>query len=278
MRIRLLKSMLFVLAGLLTAQRAAAQTAAPLVWVEGGDLKVGIDPKTGLPARIESRAGQGSVQWLNAPPSFAVRNEVTNTTARLSSARVEAGQQQASAQGELGLLALRVSERWRSAPRGVAWDCEFSGNGTRAGHEVVLELPVLTVESQIFTPSNRGVIEVAACPTYKPPKYAHFGMFDGLSYVLPLVSVLNSKNDSALTVALPPDANIPHLQVEWKGAKTLRLTLGHRGMGGGRPSSLRLLLYSHPADYRAAIRAYSDDFPKYFRPTMPRDGPEGAFY
>jgi hypothetical protein len=49
-------------------------------------------------------------------------------------------------------------------------------------------------------------------------------------------------------------------------------------MGGGKTSKLRLLLYAHPADYRGALKAYSDDFPAYFKPAMPRGHDEGAFW
>jgi len=96
--------------------------------------------------------------------------------------------------------------------------------------------------------------------------------------VLPLVSVLDPRSDHAITIALPADANTPHLQFDWFGGKTLRLTLAHRGMGGGRPSPLTLLLFAHAADYRAALRAYSDAFPSYFRPPLPRGPYEGTFY
>ena len=54
----------------------------------------------------------------------------------------------------------------------------------------------------------------------------------------------------------------PHLQFGWHDGKTLRMTLAHRGMGGGQPSPLTLLFFAHAADYRAALRAYSDAFPQ----------------
>jgi hypothetical protein len=254
------------------------QTSANLLWIEGKGLKVGIDSASGLPAHFATLAGQGSIEWLRGPVQLSVVNEVTGASAGVTQVQVASEKQVVSAQGALAPLALSVAQRWASTPGGLAWDLEFDGNGKRVGYEVVLDLPILTADSQIFTPSNRGIIDVAARPTYKPPEYARFGMFDGTSYVLPLVSVFDSKSDSALSIALPPDSNIPHLQVEWKDAKTLRLTLGHRGMGGGKTSPLRLLFYCHAADYRASIKAYSDDFPKYFRPTMPRNGLEGAFY
>ena len=79
-------------------------------------------------------------------------------------------------------------------------------------------------------------------------------------------------------MALPPNVNIPHLQFEWIGGRILRLTLGHRGMGGGKASPLRLLFYSHAADYRGALKAYSDEFPEYFEPPLPRGHSEGVFW
>jgi len=69
----------------------------------------------------------------------------------------------------------------------------------------------------------------------------------------------------AVVSSLPPDSNIPHLQVEWMAGKVVRLHLAHRAMGGGKPSRLRLLFYAHRADYRCVLRAYSNDFPRYFK-------------
>ena len=255
-----------------------AQSPTNVLWIEGKGLKVRIDPASGLPGHIEASTRQGNIRWLRGPIRLSVRNEATNARAESTQVQVMNAQENVSVCGMLPPFGLSISQKWTSTPSGVAWDLDFDGDGKRAGHEVILDLPILTADSQIFTPSNRGIIDVAARPTYKPPEYAHFRMFDGTSYVLPLVSVFDAKTDSALTIALPPDSNIPHLQVEWNNEKILRLTLGHRGMGGGKPSPLRVLLYSHAADYRAVIKAYSDDFPKYFRPTMPRNGPEGAFY
>ena len=111
-----------------------------------------------------------------------------------------------------------------------------------------------------------------------PTPYAHLGWDDHRYYVLPLISVMEPASDSAVTVALPADANIPHLQFEWRDASTLRLRLEHRGMGGDKPSVLKLLFFAHRADYRAALKAYSDRFPRYFKPVQPRGEWEGAFW
>ncbi len=131
---------------------------------------------------------------------------------------------------------------------------------------MILDLPVLKPSFRIFTPSDRGVLDLAVHPTFKPVCYAHyqFQTANGEAYVLPLVSVFDPASDKALTIALPADANIPHLQVEWKDARTLRLTFGHRGMGGGKPSRLRILFATHPADYRSALASYAARYPAYF--------------
>lgn len=111
---------------------------------------------------------------------------------------------------------------------------------------------------------------LSAYPTFVPVPYGAVGYGNGRCYVLPLVSLLEPQTDTAVTVASPADANTPHLQVDWQNATTLRLRLGHRGMGGAKPSTLRRRFYTHLADYRASIKAYSDDFPRYFPPVQPR--------
>ncbi len=152
------------------------------------------------------------------------------------------------------------------------------GNRRAQGHTVLIDLPVLSERSLVFTPSECGIVSVAANPDYTPPAYAHLGWNDGRFYVLPLVSVFDPATDTALTVALPADANIPHLQFGWRNATTLRIELAHRAMGGGKPSPLRVLFYTHAADYRSAIKAYMRDFPRYFQPALPRGPYEGAFW
>ncbi|MCL5742543.1 MAG: hypothetical protein M1541_01255, partial [Acidobacteria bacterium] len=154
----------------------------------------------------------------------------------------------------------------------------FQGQGPRAGHEVRLELPVLAKNLEIFIPGDDGVVKLAERPDYAPAAYASYAWRKGTRHVLPLVSVFDPAKDTALTVALPADANIPHLQVAWRGAKTLVLTMAHRGMGGGKTSPLRVLVYAHAADYRSALKVYTDAFPAYFKPALPRGPYEGAFY
>ena len=229
--------------------------------VASGELKAILDAD-GMPTRIESGSGTARRMWMTSPAFVSVCNEASQVSASPHG-------------GLISALGLSCTSRWSSTPHGLAWDLQFDGTGKRAGHEVTIDLPVLASGLKIFTPSNNPEADVSAQPTHRPVPYGIMGWTPGVAYVLPLVTVLDPATDRALTVALPPDVNIPHLQVEWIAGRTLRLTLAHRGMGGGKPSPLRILFYSHAADYRCALKAYSDQFPEYFEPPLPRGSAEG---
>jgi hypothetical protein len=232
--------------------------------VRSGDLKATLD-SDGIPTRIEFVSGTAPRVWMQTPAYVSVRNEVSQVTATPEA-------------GKIPSLNLKCSSQWSSSPHGLVWDLQFEGPGKRTGHAVTVDLPVLANGLRIFTPSNDPETEVSVRPTCRPVPYATMGWTPGTAYVLPLVSILDPATDQALTVALPPNVNIPHLQVEWIAGRTLRFTLGHRGMGGGKVSPLRLLFYAHPADYRSALKAYSDEFPEYFEPPLPRGNSEGVFW
>ena len=232
--------------------------------VKGGDLvaTIGTD---GMPVQVKSGLGASQQEWLEGAPTLTVSNEVTGISDN-------------PVRGQIKPLNLSVSSKWSPGRFGLVWDLSFEGSGKRAGHEITIDFPVLSPELRIFTPSNDPEVQVSARPTYRPVPYGTPGWTTGTAYVLPLITVLVPKTDRALTVALPPNQNIPHLQFEWIGGRVVRLTLGHRAMGGGTASPLRLLFYSHAADYRGALKAYSDDFPEYFEPPLPRGHSEGVFW
>ena len=232
--------------------------------VKCGDLRATLQAD-GNPVRIQSGSGGSQRVWLEETPTLTVSNEVTGMSA-------------SPKDGEISDLALAVSSKWSATRFGLVWDLSFEGSGKRTGHEVTIDLPVLSSGLRIFTPSNDPEVQVSARPTYRPMPYGSMGWSTGAAYVLPLVSLLDPKTDQALTVALPPNVNIPHLQFEWIAGRVLRLTLGHRAMGEGITSPLRLLFYSHAADYRGALKAYSDEFPEYFESPLPRGPSEGAFW
>ncbi len=239
----------------------------PVCMLVGAEDQASHDSKSN-----ETGAAQLLQAWLQGPMRLNVRNEVDDDAVQVP---LSPG---VDLQQSLAPLPLQLTCRWTAGPRGAICDFEFAGSESRLGHTVVLELPVLTDRSLIFTPGERGVMSVAAQPSYEPVPYGHMGWNDGRHYVLPLVSIFHPTDDSALTIALPPDVNIPHLQVAWQDASTVRLQMSHRGLGGGQPSPLRVLFYTHPADYRCVLRAYSEDFPRYFQPTLPRGPYEGAFW
>ncbi|MBZ5561512.1 MAG: hypothetical protein LAP13_03735 [Acidobacteriia bacterium] len=263
------------------ARKSAGTVPADLAWVEGNGIRCGVDRATGRLAGVETRFGQRSRVWLKQPVRLILRNEANNLSVPVQTSELKPAVGALSLAGHLEQLGLTFSQTWKSSSSGVTWDLQFNGAGQRAGHELTIELPILSSDSQIFTPSNRGVMDVAANPDFTNVPYGTdgWGWETGhVYYVLPLVSVFDAKADQALTIALPADVNIPHFQVLWTGSRILRLALGHRGMGGGKPTSLRLLFYTHAADYRSVLKAYSDDFPPYFKPALPRGRDEGAFY
>ncbi len=262
-----------------TASGAGPSGARAASFAHAG-LVMTFDSRTGLPDQIQTRVNGASRGWLTGPVSLRVRNLVTSTTAEFAGAADQGGLPGEPFQWEGGsrALALRASQRWSATAQGMAWDLEFYGEGPRAEHQVTIELPALSPTLRVFTPSERGLMQLAAYPRFKPSPYGAVGWETGQCYVLPLISLLDSQSDQALTVALPADANIPHLQFEWRDARVLTLTLARRGMGGGRSSALRLLLYAHPADYRSALKAYSEAFPAWFKTSASRAAGEGAFY
>ena len=134
-----------------STSRNTAATPGPL-WVEGKGLKCGIDRGTGLPAQLETQIEHGSVDWLHAPVRLQVLNEATNAKSSIAGQQVEPVPQGANIAGTVAALSLDLKQQWRSSPSGITWDLTFAGNGTRAGHEVILELPILSPASQVFTP------------------------------------------------------------------------------------------------------------------------------
>ncbi len=177
---------------------------------------------------------------------------------------------------EVGLAATVC---WRTDIHGLMMEITISGDKKRVGHELIIDLPVLQGREELFTPGDRGVVSLAAHPTLQATEYGAFAGYATLRhYVIPLASAFNLKKDTALTMALAPTENIPHLLVEWMDAKNLRFGMKHRAMGGNSAATLTMRFYTHPADYRSALKAYSDEFPRYFKPVMPRSEYEGPFW
>jgi hypothetical protein len=247
-------------------------------FVGQGGLKMSVNTDTGLPSAIISRVGGRERSWLSGPTRLTVKRETSQKKESVSGANVRIKNNKVEVSAELASLGISCSQHLQVFANKAVWEISLQSAAKRTGHEIEIELPVVFPQARIFTPSQYGVMDVAAYPTFEPVAYARYAWTDGQAYVLPLVSVLDPESDSALTVALPADANIPHLQVAWSDARTLSLRMGHRGVGDGRPMTLRLLIYVHPADYRAALRAYSEDFPAYFHPPLPRGPYEGTFW
>lgn len=262
-----------------------AAEAVPGSAVAGGGLVVRLNSASGLPEAISSLAqtgGEGKLAraehpWLHGPLRLEVRAETAKKIASPTEAKVERKGDGLAGEAALAGLNLTMGQKWTPLPQGLLWEMDFAGTGPRAEHTVRFELPALGAGMRIFTPSERGVMNVDAHGDYTPSVYAGNGWEHGTAYVLPLISLFAS-DGQALTIALPPTENIPNLAFSWTQGKQLVITMAYRGMGGGKPSPLRLLFYTHDADYRAALAAYAGQYPEYFRPPMPRGQGEGVFW
>ncbi len=256
---------------------AQAKQSGPLV-MGGEGIQCTIDAASGQILQIESRAESKSHAWLTKPVSILVRNEVTGASAVPIATAVVPANGKAVKEKHRGKSPVKISERWTRTESGLRWDLTFEGNLGEGAHEIVLDFPALAKGSQVFTPTERGVMTLEAYPSFQSTAYAASAWKTGHYYVLPLISIWNSESDQAFTLALPPDQNIPHLQFEWIDQERVRVHLGHRDFREGKPKQLSMVFYAHPADYRSVLHAYSTDFPHYFRPPLPRGEYEGAFY
>ena len=166
---RSIRGILLFLMGCVAVCFPLSQEEQKLIIVEGENLRCGIDPASGLPAWLESRARPGHRVWLNEPIHVAVRNEVNEVSAHSTDAKVNATVEGGvTVTARLEPLQLRVTQQWTGTPSGLLWDLSFDGSGKRDGHEVTIDLPLLSPDVKIFTPSNDGIIAVATLPTYRP--------------------------------------------------------------------------------------------------------------
>lgn len=245
--------------------------------VSGPGIRVELALKSGLPVRIQSSLRTGLLGWLHGPVRLSLENELSHRTGRLLGAGAAASGGVVSLKSRMSGLPVQVEQRFSPSKSGIDWTLSFTSQGPRVGHTLTIELPILAKAERVFTPSQRGVMDLAAYPSFEHVPYGSVAWTTGETYVLPLVSVMDVRRDRALTLALRPDDNIPHFQVSWaKGV--LKLQFAHRGIEKGKAMKVRLMLFSHAADYRAAMKAYSDRFPAYFRPGLPRSEIEGTFY
>lgn len=203
--------------------------------------------------------------YLASPVTLTLLNEATGKSATVSS-------------GICDPFGVTMQSNFRHEGDWLAWHLDFDGTKPAAGYTFTFDFPVLDKATHLFTPSEKGVVDLAMQPTCKPAAYGTIVFGSAFCYVLPLVSVFDAKNDTALTIALRADENTPHLQIEWIDGKILRFTLKHRGIGKDRKSPLTFLFTTHPADDRCVIAAYAKKFPQWFEPVMPPGKIDGAFW
>ena len=229
--------------------------------VQGAELVPTPGPN-GLPMRL----AKDGKQWLSAPVTLTLKNETTGIAAAVKE------------NGACPEWEIAVKSDWKTEGDWLVWRLDFQGAEQPAGYTMEFEFPVLKEANRLFTPGEKGVVDLHLTPTFVPVPYG--GIVHGRkeSYVLPLASPFDSARDTGLTIALAPDENIPHLQIDWKDATVLRFTLQHRRIGKGCTATLKFLFTAHPADERCVIGAYSKRYPEWFEPVMPSGVLDGSFW
>ena len=224
-----------------------------------------LDPVCG-PDGLPTQLAKDGKQWLSAPVTLTLKNETTGAVAALKDDETCP---------EFGIT---VKSDWKTEGDWLVWNLDFQGTQKPSGYTMTFEFPVLKEADQIFTPGEKGIADLRLTPNFSPVPYGSIVYNRNAFYVLPLASPLDSIRDTGLTIALAPDENIPHLQIEWKDSTVLRFTLQHRGIGQGRTSTLKFLFTTHPADERCVIGAYAKRYPEWFEPVMPSGVLDGAFW
>ena len=176
----------------LTGQASFSQDNKTAPWrIGNANLQVTVDKTTGLPTDIE-----------NVPTPLVCRPRHHDGETGDNRRHCVAGRWFS---GGRCLGACIASPAWfgrivaRSQDHGwLAWDLDFTGEMQRTGHEVILDIPVLAPSFRIFTPSDRGVLDLAMHSTFKPIPYGvnQWNGGSGEAYVLPLVSVFDPASDT----------------------------------------------------------------------------------
>jgi uncharacterized repeat protein (TIGR03803 family) len=249
---------------------------------EGREFKLALDQNTGLPQQISTFRARPSAsrEWLHQAVQLTVRNQNSGAMGvpGPQAKRGVPGFGLAYLRGTLSGLSLVLTQQWSVVRDGILWQCTLSGTNARAGHDIILDFPILAPGLKIFTPTDYGTMDLDSHPSYQAPWYGGQGFDPGNTFTLPLVSVMDPAADCGLTIALPADHILPGFQVVWEDRRLLRFTFYNRAMGGDRPSVLKVLFLSHAADYRDALDKYVRLFPEYFNPGLPRGNSEGTFY
>ena len=127
-------------------------------------LRCEIDARSGLPRQIKSVSSGRS--WLAGPVTIRVRNETTGTESGPVCRDIRRANGEITATQSLNALALKVVQRWFAAGNGLVWNLAFDGSGPRAGHEVVVNWPILAPDSRSSRPAS------AASSTWRPARRA----------------------------------------------------------------------------------------------------------
>ena len=130
--------------------KGAAKNLA--VATKDAKLRCEIDARSGFPRQIESVSTGRS--WLAGPVTVRVRNETTGTESAPVCRDIRRANGEITVTQSLDALALKVFHTWFAVGDGLAWNLAFDGSGPRAGHEVVVDWPILAPDSGSSRPAS----------------------------------------------------------------------------------------------------------------------------
>lgn len=161
--------------------------------------------------------------------------------------------------------------KWQLTPSGG--ECVItltSEEKERAEHVLRVRLPIAAKGCLGFASTREGVVDLK-----ERPLYHRYGDRDA---ILPLMSVMDTCYNQALTVAVDANYFLPDLKMKLN-ENEMEFIFSKIGLGNSRSSQIRLCFYTHEADYRAAIKSYSTEFPEWFFPKIDRSPTmEGGFW
>lgn len=161
--------------------------------------------------------------------------------------------------------------KWNKTREGVRYNLSVNKEGERTEYSCRISIPVNGKSCYGFASTQSGVFELKEMPLS-----INYGGVNGA--IMPLMSILDTSSDQALTVAVAADCFLPKIKM-YLTEDTLRFDFSHFGLGVSKPVEIALVFYSHAVDYRAALKAYSTDFPRWFRSPLTRNPHyEGAFW
>jgi hypothetical protein len=183
-------------------------------------------------------------------------------------------------------------ERFRPTPDSIRWEIEIHGDG--APWSVPIETRLVwpdPASAKTWTswgdsrpgdgPGFEGASRLTGWEDPLVPKpfqaldlsYGTLGEDNGVerrAISIPLVTVLDAREDVGLTLALSPEDLILSMRLRITPSGEMVFARSNYRLGGGRIFRFAMDLTTHPADWRSGLGWMVARYPEYFNPPNPR--------